>query len=130
MAVIRAFDKLNVASEIVCASDGAEALDVMRGTGGKEKIQYPYVVLLDLNMPRMDGFEFLDELRKDEALRQPVVFVLTTSNLEQDRLDSYNKSVAGYIVKQRAGEDFMSMISMLDSYWKIVDLPTDSSWHS
>ena len=82
------------------------------------------MILLDLNMPRMKGQKFLDTMRDDKELDDSVIFVLTTSDTEKDRAAAYKKYVAGYIVKSRVGEDFMQLIGMLDSYWRIVELPT------
>lgn len=120
----RAFRKLRIANPVACATDGLDALDVLRGTGGREKLPPPYIVLLDINMPRMNGLEFLDELRQDEALRRTIVFVLTTSDDEVDIFKSYEKNISGYIVKARAGKSFEEALSMLDHYWKVIELPT------
>ena len=79
MAVKRALKTLKIANPFFRAADGIEALEMLRGTGGKKQLPSPYIVLLDLNMPRMDGLEFLDELRQDPALHRSVVFVMTTS---------------------------------------------------
>ena len=123
-AVRRAFRKAKIANPVVVASDGLEALAMLRGEGGKEPIPRPYIVILDLNMPRMDGLEFLAELRKDPNHHAAVVFVLTTSKADEDRAASYDKNVAGYIVKSDVGEGFLNMINLLDCYWRVVLLPT------
>ena len=80
-------------------------------------------MLLDLKMPRMGGIEFLDVIRSDPALRRLVVFVMTTSANEEDRMQAFDKNVAGYILKQRVGEEFLEAISMLEHYWRVVQLP-------
>ncbi|MDB4976717.1 MAG: putative response regulator receiver protein [Myxococcaceae bacterium] len=123
MAVRRAFRKQKIANPIVVARDGIEALEVLRGTAQTPPLPRPFMVLLDLNMPRMNGIEFLRELRSDASLKQSVVFVLTTSEHEQDKTAAYNEHVTGYIVKSNIGNDFMEVTALLDAYWKIVELP-------
>jgi CheY-like chemotaxis protein len=123
-AVERAFRKARIVNPIVRAKDGAEALRMMRGID-RPVLKRPYLVLLDLKMPGMGGFRFLDELRHDPELRKTVVFVLTTSSDEQDMNRAYEKYVAGYVVKSRAGNDFVDLIGMLDHYWRVVELPPE-----
>ena len=84
---------------------------------------WPLIIILDLNMPRMDGHEFLTELRKDPDHCDSVVFVLTTSQADEDRAASYDKNVAGFIVKSDVGEGFLKVTTLLDSYWRVVLLP-------
>lgn len=122
-AIGRAFVKSKIANPIYRARDGIEALSMLRGTDGQQRLSRPYIILLDLKMPRMNGLSFLDELRIDEDLRNSVVFVLTTSSAEQDMVAAYEKFVAGYIVKSRAGSSFADLIGMLDYYWRVVELP-------
>ena len=121
--VERAFRKYKIANPVTVAVDGLEALQILRGEGGHEKFQRPYIVLLDLNLPRMNGIEFLEELRRDEQLGDSVVFVLTTSNSPEDKNASYNHNIAGYMVKTEIGRDFLSLAEMLDCYWRVVELP-------
>jgi CheY-like chemotaxis protein len=121
--VVRAFRKLKIANPIVMAKDGIEALSHLRGEEGYTGIQPPFLILLDINMPRMNGHEFLAELRADPKLHDSIVFVLTTSSAEKDRLAAYNYNIAGYLLKSSAGEDFSSMLSMLDHYWRFVEFP-------
>ncbi|WDE07561.1 response regulator [Thalassomonas viridans] len=119
MAIERSLRKQKIANPLLRAYDGAQALEMLRdGTVAK-----PYTILLDIQMPRMNGLEFLTELRKDEALADSVVFILTTSEAEQDIVQSYYHHVAGYFVKNEAGANFCNCICMLDSYWKIVHAP-------
>lgn len=122
-AVIRAFTKAKIANPIVRAYDGIEALEVLRGEGGHEKPRKPYILLLDLNMPRMDGIQFLKELRADPDLKKSIVFILTTSKNDQDKAEAYDLNVAGYIVKETAGTDFLNLIDLIDNYWRLVELP-------
>jgi CheY-like chemotaxis protein len=122
-AVERAFKECKIINPITRAFDGVEAMDILKGTNGKEKLNTPYILLVDLNMPRMGGLEFVEQLRKDSELKQAVIFMLTTSKREEDKIDAYNLNVAGYIVKETAGKDFMKLIELIDSYWRIVELP-------
>jgi CheY-like chemotaxis protein len=108
---------------VVEAAHGIEALEFLRGEAGREKVQSPCLILLDLKMPRMGGIEFLEVLRSDPALRRLVVFVMTTSSNEEDRLQAYDRNVAGYIVKERIGHEFIEAISMLAHYWRVIQLP-------
>lgn len=119
MGVKRAFTSARIANPVVVARDGLEALEKLRAN----EIPRPYVILLDLNMPRMNGIEFLDVIRADENFRDSVVFVLTTSRAEKDKWSAYQRNVAGYIVKENVGEEFIDAISLLDIYWRIVELP-------
>ena len=123
MAIQRAFRKLRLANEIVVARDGLEALDILRGENGQDRLEPPYLILLDLNMPRMNGLEFLDAMRKDPDLKSSLVFVLTTSTAEQDRVAAYDKHVAGYIVKARTESSFTEALEMIDHYWRVIEFP-------
>ena len=123
-SVTRSFRKLKISNPIQRVRDGEQALHVLRGTGGLEKIEKPVVVLLDLNMPKLNGHEFLNELRGDPELDETVVFVLTTSDAEVDRLRAYKRQVAGYILKQKAGDGFVEALKMLEHYWQIVSFPS------
>ena len=73
----------------------------------------------------MNGIEFLQQLRTDTALRRSIVFVLTTSNREEDRLAAYNEQIAGYVLKSSAGEDFRNIITLLDFYYGVVEFPPE-----
>lgn len=125
--IVRGLRKAKILNPVVTAIDGADALELMRGTDTTPPLERPYVVVLDWNMPRMNGLEFLDALRSDPNLRDVVVFVLTTSDDQTDVARAYEHLVAGYIVKDRAGHDFMKLIEMLDAYWRIVELPAGGS---
>lgn len=107
------------------AVDGREALDMLRGANGERRIPYPRLTLLDLNMPRMGGLRFLDELRADPTLADSVVFVLTSSAEDSDRAQTYARNVAGYIVKSRAGGTLQGVAELLCAYAKTVRFPPD-----
>ena len=123
MAIRRSFSTLRIANPIVEAQDGLEALARLRGTDGYEKLPRPYLILLDLNMPRMGGLEFLAEVRRDPVLHRSIIFVLTTSTAEEDRLQAYNKNISGYVLKYRPGETFLEAISMIEAYWRVIEFP-------
>ena len=127
MAVKRAFARLKIANPLHIAGDGIEALEMLRGQGGREAIPRPYIVLLDLNMPRMGGLEFLRELRDDPDLHATIVFVLTTSKQEEDIVAAYSQNVAGYLLKANVGNDFMGLVGLLGYYWQLVELPGGQS---
>lgn len=120
MGVARALKTLKILNPLVRARNGIEALALLRTEGA---VGRPYLILLDLNMPGMNGIEMLAELRADSALSSAVVFVLTTSEDDQDKVAAYSKHIAGYIVKKQIGDGFMRVMEMLDHYWRVVELP-------
>ncbi|NIZ10344.1 response regulator [Pseudooceanicola sp. HF7] len=120
-AIRRAFDKARIANPILRVTDGLEALALLRGQQGQPPNSY--ILLLDLNMPRMGGLEFLAELRADPDLHNSIVFITTTSNDDRDKAEAYAHNVAGYILKSKAGTDFMALVGTLDHYWRIVEIP-------
>ncbi len=121
MTVERSIEKQRIKNPIVRAHDGLEALEFLR----TKKVPKPYIILLDLQMPRMNGIEFLRELRKDENLTDSVVFILTTSSDAKDLAAGYENHVAGYFVKDATGPLFADVVNVLDHYWKIVHLPVE-----
>jgi CheY-like chemotaxis protein len=123
MMLNRTFKKAKITNPISVAYDGIEALESLRGTNGRPRLPRPYLILLDLNMPRMDGIEFLKELRKDEELKRSVVFIMTTSDAEEDKVKAYNLGVAGYILKSNPANAFLEATALLDTYWRVVELP-------
>ena len=123
IGVRKALKRLRIANPVFHAYDGVEGLDYLRGTNGKEKLESPYIILLDLNMPRMGGLEFLREIRKDPDLCKAIVFVMTTSSDVRDVYAAYDNNIAGYVVKSDAETTINKALSMLDHYWRIVELP-------
>lgn len=120
--VERALRKTKRPYRVVPAGNGLEALSILRGQSDT-RIEAPFLVLLDLNMPAMNGFEFLDEIRRDDDLRQTVVFVLTTSDAPEDIARAYQEQIAGYMTKTTIGPQCAALIRLLDSYVNTVDLP-------
>ncbi len=119
MTVKRALKDLEVASELVSTGDGEEALAYLK----EEENPKPSVILLDLNMPKMNGTEFLKIVKADERLKKIPVIVLTTSNSEQDIAKSFELGAAGYMVKSVDYKKFMEIIKTIDSYWTLSKLP-------
>jgi|APSaa5957512535_1039671.scaffolds.fasta_scaffold260019_1 CheY-like chemotaxis protein len=121
--VQRAFKKNNINNSLFVAGNGEEALEMLRGNGNPPIIPAPQVILLDLNMPKMGGLEFLQELRKDPRFKSLSVFVLTTSDEERDKIAAYNFNIAGYILKPIEFGQFMDTIKILDAYWTLCEFP-------
>ncbi len=119
MAVERALRQQKVINPLQRAHDGIEAMEILR----QKEVGRPYIILLDINMPRMNGLEMLAALRADPNLNDSVVFMLTTSKSDEDVTSAYRKHVAGYILKQELANGFMDVVRMLDHYWRIVLLP-------
>lgn len=122
-SVERNLRKHDVTFPIVWAEDGAVALEILRGKHAQKTIGWPRIILLDLNMPRMNGFEFLEELRGDRALHNSVVFVLTTSDADADRSRAYHQNIAGYMVKAAVGPQFSKLAQLIVGYANSVKLP-------
>lgn len=119
IALERALRKLRLLNTVLRARDGREALELLL-TGA---VPAPYIILLDLNMPRMNGLEFLQTLRTDPLLTHAVVFVLTTSKSDEDLVAAYRNHVAGYVFKQHMDRDFLEVIGFIEHYWRLVELP-------
>jgi CheY-like chemotaxis protein len=120
MNVRRAFAKNRIANPLFVAGDGLEALEMLRS----ERVPISRrIVLLDLNMPRMTGIEFLRELRRDPRLMHTPVVILTTSNDDRDKIEAYNLNVAGYLLKPVTFINFVELMATLNKYWTLVELP-------
>jgi CheY-like chemotaxis protein len=125
MTVQRAFKKNKITNPLFVASNGEEALKFLRHEGefaNLEKSPRPGIMLLDLNMPVMNGIEFLKVVKGDEELRRIPVIVLTTSNADEDKVESFNLSVAGYIIKPVEFEKFVEAVKLIDLYWTLSEL--------
>jgi CheY-like chemotaxis protein len=120
MTVKRAFTKANIANQLYVATDGIQALEMLRSDGIAASRR---LVLLDLNMPRMNGIELLREIRADPALRALTVVVLTTSNEDRDRVDAYRLNVAGFLVKPVTFHAFAEVMATLNKYWTLMEMP-------
>jgi CheY-like chemotaxis protein len=120
MTVKRAFSRANITNKVYVATDGIEALSLLRGDGIPPARR---LVLLDLNMPRMSGIEVLREIRADPALHAITVVVLTTSNEDRDRVEAYQLNVAGYLLKPVTFHAFADVMSTLNKYWTLMEMP-------
>jgi len=119
MTVKRAFKELRVINPLAHALNGEDALAHLRQEGS----EHPCVILLDLNMPKMNGVEFLKIAKDDPSLKKIPVVVLTTSNEERDIIESFKLGVAGYIVKPVDYRKFVEAIRTIDLYWTLSELP-------
>lgn len=120
MNVRRALERAHVTNPLFIANNGLEALELLRGPQVPRERR---LVLLDLNMPKMNGIEFLRELRKDPALHHTPVVVLTTSDDERDKVQAYDLNVAGYLLKPVTFTNFVDVMAALNKYWALVELP-------
>lgn len=120
MNVKRAFKKNNILNPLHLANNGIAALEMLRSENLSPR---PQIILLDINMPKMNGIEFLEEIRKDPELKSLSVFVLTTSNEDEDRVSAYKHNVAGYIIKPVGVESFLNAMASLKLYWKLIEFP-------
>lgn len=118
MNVKRAFTKNNIKNELFVAGNGVEALDMLRTA----IVPLPRIIILDINMPKMNGIEFLKVLREDENLKNISVFVMTTSNEDSDKINAYNLNVAGYILKPLSFEKFITSVATLKNFWSLCEM--------
>lgn len=117
MKLNRTLSSLNLKHNIIEANNGEDALKVL-----EQKEHLPDIILLDLNMPKINGIEFLSILKKDETLLHIPTVILTTSNNSKDLLDCYKIGISGYILKPLKYEEYVSKIEKLLSYWSINEL--------
>jgi CheY-like chemotaxis protein len=118
MNVKRAFSKNNIKNELFVAGNGVEALDMLRTA----IVPLPRIIILDINMPKMNGIEFLKNLRDDDTLKNISVFVMTTSNEDSDKINAYNLNVAGYILKPLSFEKFITSVATLKNFWSLCEM--------
>lgn len=121
-SVIRSLKKISPVIKVVTAQNGLEALEILRGIDGDRVIFMPFIVLLDLNMPVMNGFDFLETIRESDEFMDLVIFVLTTSNEDSDKTKAYHHNIAGYMVKSAVGPQFSKLAKLLDSYRDAIEL--------
>ena len=119
MTVRRAMKDLKVTNELIRVGDGEKALEYLRDGS----TQNPCLILLDLNMPKMNGIEFLKIAKADEDLKKIPVVVLTTSDEQRDIVESFELSVAGYMVKSADYSNFVEMIRVINLYWTLSEMP-------
>ena len=126
-AFLRAIERERISNPVTQAKDGVEAWEILKGVNGHPALPSPYIVILDINTPRMSGIELLRKLREDEDLKDSIVFVLTTSNDDQDKIEAYNLNVAGYMLKSDMGNSFMRAVQLIEKYWRVVELPINNA---
>ena len=118
MNVKRAFFKNKIMNPLFVAGNGVEALEMLED----KIIPLPKIIILDINMPKMNGIEFLKILRENEKLKNISVFVMTTSNEDSDKIDAYNLNVAGYILKPLSFEKFLTSVTTLKNFWQLCEM--------
>jgi CheY-like chemotaxis protein len=123
MNVQRAFEKNRIRNPLYIATNGLEALQILRGETIPQMPKDRRLILLDLNMPKMTGIEFLRALREDPELKATTVVVLTTSDEERDKVEAYNLNVAGYLLKPITLNAFVEVMATLNSYWMVNEMP-------
>ena len=119
MTVKRALKELHVTNQLDIACNGEEALDYLKAKGNA----IPCIILLDLNMPKMNGLEFLTIVKQMETYKMIPIIVLTTSSDDQDRIESFRKSVAGYMIKPVDYIQFVETMKTIQMYWTLSELP-------
>lgn len=121
---MRALKKSNILNEVVVAEDGVEALDYLFGTGkfeGRDVRTMPQLILLDLKMPKMDGLEVMQRIRADERTKLLPVVILTTSNEDKDRIESYKLGANSYVRKPVDFNQFVEAVQQLGLYWLVLN---------
>ena len=118
MNVKRAFSKNNIMNPLFVAGNGIEALEMLES----QIIPLPKIIILDINMPKMNGIEFLKIMRENERLKNISVFVMTTSNEDSDKINAYNLNVAGYILKPLSFEKFLTSVATLKNFWQLCEM--------
>ncbi len=121
MTIQRAFKDIKITNPVQVAGNGIEALDFLRDPQNVK----PGIILLDINMPKMNGIEFLRVIKQDEVLKLIPVVVLTTSKTEQDKIDSFGLGVAGYMIKPVDYMQFVETVKTINLYWTLSELPFD-----
>lgn len=120
----RALRKAKIANEIVVVRDGSEALDWLFGAGehaGRDTSRMPTLMLLDLKLPKMSGFDVLNAMRADPRTKYIPVVVLTSSSEDEDKIDSYQSGANSYVRKPVAMADFSNAVSQLGMYWMLIN---------
>src|SRR5246127_1629968 len=124
LLTLRALKKNNIRNEVVVARDGSEALDYLFGTGvhaGRDLTSMPQIILLDLKLPKVDGFEVLNRVRSSDATKLLPVVILTTSNEDQDRIRGYGLGANSFVRKPVAFDKFIEAVRQLGLYWLILN---------
>lgn len=126
LLTLRALKKNNIRNEVVVARDGSEALEYLFGSGihaGRDLKVMPQIILLDLKLPKVDGFEVLKQIRSSELTKLLPVVILTTSNEDQDRVRGYGLGANSFVRKPVEFEKFIDAVRQLGLYWLILNEP-------
>jgi len=123
LTVERCLKQAKITNTLVRATDGVEALEMLRGSHVNVRLAAPYLLLVDIRMPRLDGIGLINEIRADPKLTRTVIFILTTSDADRDKMAAYDAHVAGYIVKTGSSDQFLTLATMLNYYLVIVEPP-------
>jgi CheY-like chemotaxis protein len=121
--ITRGLTRAKIANPVIRARDGVEALEILLGTNGQKRLPPPYLLLIDIRMPRLDGLALIRAIRSNPTIQRTIIFILTTSDNDRDRIAAYDAHVAGYIVKSNAPEQFRALAGMLEYYLLIVSPP-------
>jgi len=116
-ALLKAFKKLRIANPVTIAKDGLEGWEAL------QTMPRPFLVIMDINMPRMNGLELLRKMRGDKKFHDTIVFILTTSTDEKDKFEAYDLNVTGYMLKSDMGTSFIRAIEMVEKYWRVIEFP-------
>jgi len=123
MTITRGLSRAGIANPVVRARDGVDALDMLLGRNATPRLAPPYLLLIDIRMPRLDGLGLVRAIRSDPTLQRTIIFILTTSDNDRDRIAAYDAHVAGYIVKSNAPDHYRALGEMLEYYLMIVSPP-------
>ncbi len=129
-AFLRAIEKLRISNPVTVARDGLEAWHILKGVNGKPPLPRPNLLVLDINMPRMNGLELLEKIRDDADLHDSIVFMLTTSNDDEDKIEAFHLNVAGYLLKSDVGNSFVRAVDLMENYWRLVEFPPKAGGRS
>jgi CheY-like chemotaxis protein len=127
-SLVRAFRQQKIANPLHHVTNGLEAMHVLRGDQGYSRLPRPYIMLIDINMPQMNGHELLKALRADPLLKHSVVFVLTSSHRDEDIIQAYDSQVAGYFSKSTLGAEFAPVIRLLNLYQASIEMPSSDTF--
>lgn len=121
MTVKRSLREIHVTNDVSVVGNGEEALQFLRRPGA----ECPCIILLDLNMPKMNGLELLQILKKDPSFKKVPVVVLTTSKNDQDKFESFDLGVAGYMIKPVDYQQFVEVVRTINLYWTLSEMPDE-----
>jgi CheY-like chemotaxis protein len=123
MVVKRSFRDNKILNPLFCVNNGEEALAILKGDGMEKPDPFPKIILCDLNMPKLGGLELIKKIRNDKDLKILTIFILATSNSEEEIAEAAQQNVAGYIVKPVTFDSFRNAIKTLNSFWTLCEFP-------